>query len=133
MKCPNCNAEIQGLTCGYCGTQIQSNLNPQIRQLNNHINIDNKKTSSRNKKISKKNKSRVYSRGKHSSKKKSVAITLCCLSFIGLSGLHRFYVGKKASGIAHLFTFGFFWIGTVIDLVSLSKGNFTDCNGLKLK
>lgn len=130
MNCPNCNAEIQGVICNYCGTNIQNfsklqaqnfkykseRTQPHIsNDLNNHIS--NKSTS----------------RSKKSPKKKSVAIVLCCLSFFGLGGMHRFYVGKKASGFLHLFTFGYMFIGTIVDLVSLSKGNFTDCNGLKLK
>lgn len=131
MNCPNCNAEIQGSICEYCGTNIQSYSNLQAQNFKHksertHPRISNNMNNHTS------NKS-TYSRSKKSPKKKSVAIVLCCLSFIGLGGFHRFYVGKKASGFLHLFTVGFMWIGTIIDLISLSKGNFTDSNGLKLK
>lgn len=126
MKCPNCTAEINGTICEYCGTQVQSAVNPSTQQpINIIVNNTNTNTNINN--------GRAYLRVSTSPKKKSTAIALCCLSFIGLGGMHRFYVGKKASGIAHLCTFGFFWIGTIIDLVSLSKGEFTDSDGLKLK
>ncbi len=128
MKCPNCNAEINGTTCEYCGTQVQNTVNPQTQQPINII-VNNTNTNT-NTNI---NNERAYLRVSTSPKKKSTAIALCCLSFIGLGGMHRFYVGKNASGFFHLFTIGFMWIGTIIDLVSLSKGEFTDSNGLKLK
>lgn len=129
MKCPNCTAEINGTTCEYCGTQVQSTVNPSTQQpINIIVNNTNTNTNT-NTNI---NNGRAYLRVSTSPKSKSTAMVLCCLSFM-LGGLHRFYVGKKASGIAHLCTFGFFWIGTIIDLVSLSKGEFTDSNGLKLK
>lgn len=126
MKCPNCSAEISGTTCEYCGSQLQNMTNPQTQQpINIIVNNTNISTNINNR--------RSYSRTIISNKKKSVAIFLCCLSFIGLGGMHRFYVGKKASGFFHLFTIGFMLIGTIIDLISLSKGEFTDCRGYKLK
>lgn len=64
-----------------------------------------------------------------SPKSKMVALILCLLGFFGLSGLHRMYVGKVGSGIVHFFTFGVFFIGTVIDLISILSGGFRDCYG----
>lgn len=68
-----------------------------------------------------------------SSKSSITAIILCCLGFIGFCGLHRFYVGKIGSGLVNLFTCGMCWIWTIVDLVLLVTGNFTDSQGLKLK
>ena len=40
--------------------------------------------------------------------------------FLGLLGVHRFYVGKYFSGIIYFFTFGLFGVGWFIDLFLLS-------------
>ncbi|MDE6672380.1 MAG: TM2 domain-containing protein [Ruminococcus sp.] len=61
-----------------------------------------------------------------SKKSKSTAITLCCLGFFGLGGIHRFYAGKVGTGIIWLCTLGCFGIGTVMDLVSLIINKFDD-------
>lgn len=45
---------------------------------------------------------------------------LCAAGVISpLAGLHRFYLGKTFSGICYLITWGFFGIGTVIDLIRM--------------
>jgi len=45
---------------------------------------------------------------------------LCALSFISpLAGLHRFYLGKTASGFFYLITWGFLGIGSIIDLIRM--------------
>lgn len=41
-----------------------------------------------------------------SDKKKSTALILCCLGFIGIGGIHQFYVGNIGKGILYLFTGG---------------------------
>ena len=40
---------------------------------------------------------------------------LWLLSFIGLAGFHRFYLGRPLTGLLYLFTGGLFGIGTVVD------------------
>lgn len=40
--------------------------------------------------------------------------------FLGLLGVHKFYLGKIGMGIVYLFTGGFFTIGWFIDLFTLS-------------
>ena len=52
-------------------------------------------------------------------KDKKKAIILCCLGFVGISGIHKFYEGKIGMGILYLLTFGLFFIGTVVDLIVL--------------
>ena len=51
--------------------------------------------------------------------KKTITIVLCCVGFLGLAGLHRFYNGKIVSGLIWFFTFGLAGIGTIIDLILL--------------
>lgn len=49
---------------------------------------------------------------------KKVSILLCCLGFLGLGGLHKFYEKKWLLGILYLLTFGLFGIGTIKDLLT---------------
>jgi serine/threonine protein kinase len=52
--------------------------------------------------------------------------------FIGLGGLHRFYVGKIGSGLVWFFTGGFFGIGQLIDAIMILAGQFTDGEGRRI-
>ena len=42
------------------------------------------------------------------------------LTFLGIFGLHRFYMGKWVSGLIYLFTGGVFLIGIVYDFCTLN-------------
>jgi TM2 domain-containing membrane protein YozV len=44
---------------------------------------------------------------------------LCAIGFLGVAGLHRFYLGKPVTGILWLITGGLFGIGTIYDLITL--------------
>ncbi len=37
----------------------------------------------------------------------------------GLAGIHRFYLGKPASGLLYLFTWGLFGMGSFVDLIRM--------------
>ncbi len=58
---------------------------------------------------------------------------LCVIGFLGLSGLHRFYVGRWKGGVLFLLTGGFFGIGTIIDLVKICRNRFEDEDGLPIR
>lgn len=47
------------------------------------------------------------------------AFVLWLLCFVGLCGLHRFYLGRFWTGLLWLFTFGLLGIGQLIDLFLL--------------
>jgi len=42
------------------------------------------------------------------------------LTFLGIFGVHRFYMGKWLSGILYLFTGGFFLVGIIYDYWTLN-------------
>jgi TM2 domain-containing membrane protein YozV len=62
-----------------------------------------------------------------SDKKRLIAALLCW--FLGVLGIHRFYVGKIGTGIIQLLTAGGFGIWALIDFIMILVGSFTDSDG----
>ena len=60
-------------------------------------------------------------------------VTLLTCLFIGGLGIHRFYVGKMGTGILWLLTLGLFGIGSLIDLILIISGRFTDADNKVVK
>ena len=54
-----------------------------------------------------------------------LAAALLCF-FVGVLGIHRFYVGKVGTGLLQLVTFGGFGIWALVDLVLILVGVFRD-------
>lgn len=66
----------------------------------------------------------------YSPKSRLVALLLCF--FIGVLGIHRFYVGKIGTGVLQLVTLGGFGIWVLIDLILIVIGSFKDKQGQKI-
>lgn len=58
------------------------------------------------------------------------AILLCF--FVGMFGIHRFYVGKVGTGILQLLTLGGLGVWVLIDCIIIVIGQFTDSDGNKI-
>lgn len=65
-----------------------------------------------------------------STKRKWTAFLLCF--FLGMFGVHHFYVGRVGKGLLYLFTGGLFGIGVLYDLIIILLGTFKDKNGYVL-
>lgn len=68
-----------------------------------------------------------------SDKNKKTTMILCCLGFIGLGGLHDFYLGNFGKGLIKLCTINWFLIGSVIDIIKISMGQYKDGCGAPIK
>lgn len=60
-----------------------------------------------------------------------ICLVLCLL--VGTLGIHRFYVGKIGTGVLMILTFGGFGLWTLIDLIMIVCGKFTDSEGGAIK
>jgi hypothetical protein len=66
------------------------------------------------------------------SPKSRLVVTLLAY-FLGVWGVHRFYLGKIGSGIAMILTFGGFGIWALIDFIFAIIGEMKDKDGLYIK
>lgn len=76
-------------------------------------------------------KPRVDAFGNPVSDKSRLAAALLCW-FLGVFGIHRFYVGKVGTGILMIFTLGGLGIWTLIDFIMILVGSFKDKQGQPL-
>lgn len=62
-------------------------------------------------------------------KSQVIALVLCCIGFVIIGGLHRFYLGYIGIGIIQLLTGGGCLIWTIIDLVRILSGELGPKDG----
>ncbi len=60
---------------------------------------------------------------------KSLIVTLILWFFLGLLGIHRFYLGHYGMGLLYLFTGALCGIGLIIDIILLLTGGLKPKNG----
>lgn len=64
---------------------------------------------------------------------KSFVSTLLLCFFFGCFGVHRFYAGKKWTGLLMLVTLGGVGVWVLIDIVLIAVGSFKDGSGLTIR
>jgi TM2 domain-containing membrane protein YozV len=65
--------------------------------------------------------------------RKSYLVALLLVLFLGVLGIHRFYLGKPLTGLLFCFTFGLFGFGVVWDFINIAVGEAVDGDGLAVK
>ncbi len=59
--------------------------------------------------------------------------TILLCFFLGVLGVHRFYVGKIGTGLLMIVTFGGLGIWALVDFIMIVTGSFKDKSGLPIK
>lgn len=65
----------------------------------------------------------------YSDEQKKTALYLCI--FLGWFGIHRFYLKKYATGLIWMFTGGLFFVGWIIDIVTIASGKMFERDELE--
>ena len=151
-KCPNCGAQIDvdmtndKCICQYCGTKLfndktennsnnnasnNNNLNNNTYYNKNNCNSNNNNFN--NNAYNNSNNTAYNNNSNISSKNNFVCLILCLIGFLGIGGLHDFYLERIGKGIIKLITVNWFYIGTIIDALSLVSGSYKDKYGYSIK
>lgn len=88
-----------------------------ISSHNKTVLIQRENIKSKNEVINKNKKTKNAKSSSNGGKMQIVALILCV--FLGLLGVHRFYLGYSGMGIIYLLTFGLFGFGWLIDILLL--------------
>ena len=110
MFCKNCGTEFDSKFCPSCGAAADVQVTPPV--------VSDTPTETPNQ--------------VQEHKGRWPSAILCAVGFLGIGGLHRFYTGKIGTGVLWLLTGGCLGIGTLVDLITILTGSYTDSNGNKL-
>jgi RNA polymerase subunit RPABC4/transcription elongation factor Spt4 len=122
--CPRCGlrAGEKPKVCPHCGTRYHTNACPNC----GYLPVQLRSTAGEEREVR-------YVEVKPAVSGKSRLAALLLVLFLGVLGIHRFYVGKVGTGILYILTGGFFGIGLLIDLILILCGAFRDKRGLPVK
>lgn len=114
-KCDNLNGPIYSITKSEVFTIRYSNGSKEIIKQSTTNKSDNTPNDISN--------SKEINKTSTSEKSQTVALLLCLFIFIGLAGIHRFYLGYPVEGIIMLLTLGGCGIWALIDLIRILSGS----------
>lgn len=106
MFCYKCGKQIddEAIVCPHCGCATK-NYNPRGKQIFQP----------------------ALPEDSASRKSRLVALLLCI--FLGVIGVHRYYIGKIGTGVIWTLTAGCIYVGWIIDIIWIACGKMTDGDG----
>lgn len=138
--CPNCSATVHGATCDYCGAFFPQNVPVATTVIVNNYygdtsaadpNAQPKYDYDYEQQPSQSQPQVIWTESVYPPvSPKSRLVTFLLAFFLGVFGVHRFYVGRPGLGLLFLFTLGLFGIGWFIDIVFALAGVMRDGNDL---
>ncbi len=122
-SCPNCGAVVKRKFCQHCGEMIDNDCvvcpkcGKQVGEIGGkekNIIINNSSSASAAASASASAVMTPVVQGR--ARNKWVALCLCIVTICG----HKFYEGKIGMGILYFFTGGLFFIGWIMDIITLA-------------
>lgn len=117
--CTQCGnkLELEALFCPNCGTKVDAaSVQPRPTRPTNQTRP-----------------TRPTARPSPSTEKKSGSTALLLCICLGMFGAHRFYVGRKSTGILMLCSGGMLGVWVIFDLMTIAKNKFEDRDGNTLE
>ena len=120
-KCDNINGPIYSIQKSEVFTIRYSNGSKEIIKSSSNNKFENPTNDKVNSNNKIENTTNDISNS-NSDKSQALALLLCLLLFIGLAGIHRFYLGYPVEGVIMLLTLGGCGIWALIDLIRILSG-----------